>query len=172
MKLEFPPRRTNYIKSINDYIKIKEIGAGAYSKVYLVEDANTKEKYALKTMELNELSQDDFENVVKEIESHINFNHPNIIKLYDYIKIGSKVYMLLEYIDSGNVFYYLTKNHPLQEKTIAKFFHECVSAIKHIHSKSYIHRDIKPENLLIDKNKNLRICDFGWCSSIQDTAYR
>jgi len=51
-------------------------------------------------------------------------------------------------------------------------FLETCLAIKHIHENNYIHRDLKPENLLLDKDLTLKLCDFGWCTHLDDHAYR
>ena len=118
------------------------------------------------------LCEDDYENIIKEITSQLNMNHPNIIKLYDFFVNGQMIYMLLEYVPNGNIFYFLNKNHPLPQKDIAKLWYQTVLAIQYIHNRKYIHRDLKPENLLLDSDKNLRLCDFGWCCHFDDTEYK
>ena len=66
-------------------------------------------------MDLSKLGRKDYENIVKEIESHKHMNHPNIIKMIDFMKIGNMVYILLEYVKRGNLFYYLTRKKKLPE---------------------------------------------------------
>jgi serine/threonine protein kinase len=50
---------------------------------------------------------------------------------------------------------------PMEEKTIIKIFKQILSAVKYLHSRSIMHRDIKPDNILLDKNNNIKLSDFG-----------
>jgi serine/threonine protein kinase len=123
-------------------------------------------------MDLSKLGKKDYENIVKEIESHKQMDHPNIIKMIDFMKVGKMVYILLEYVKKGNLFYYLTEKKKLHENEVAKFFFQTCKAIEHVHNKKFIHRDLKPENVLLDSDFNIKLCDFGWCSSLSDKEYR
>lgn len=67
-------------------------------------------------MDLSKLGVKDYENIVKEIESHQKMDHDNIIQIVDFMKIKKMVYILLEYVDGGNLFYYLTKRKQLPEE--------------------------------------------------------
>ena len=89
-------------------------------------------------------------------------DHPNIIKIADFKKMGTMVYILLEHVKEGNLFYYLNKVKTLREEEIAKFFAQTCKAISHCHEKDFIHRDLKPENILLDRNMDVKLCDFGW----------
>lgn len=123
-------------------------------------------------MDLSKLGKKDYENIVKEIESHKEMDHPNIIKMVDFMKKGSMVYILLEHVRKGNLFFYLTKKRRLEEKLVARMFYQVCRGIEHIHSKDFIHRDLKPENILLDSDLNVKICDFGWCTAMWDKEYR
>jgi len=56
----------------------------------------------------------------------------------------------------------MQKKKSLSEQEVFKFFYQACQAIQHLHKSDVIHRDIKPENLLLDKQFNLKLCDFGW----------
>lgn len=99
-------------------------------------------------------------------------DHPYIVKLIDFVRDGEEVRILLEHVEQGNLFFYLTKRKRLPLEEIVKFFEQTCLAIQYIHDKDYIHRDIKPENILIDSNGDVKVCDFGWCSHISDVEYR
>ncbi|KAL9060281.1 MAG: hypothetical protein Q9162_000685 [Coniocarpon cinnabarinum] len=60
------------------------------------------------------------------------------------------------------LYYYLTQNGPLEPSFVQRIFAQIVGAVAYIHSKSCVHRDLKLENLLLDKNKNVKLCDFGF----------
>jgi serine/threonine protein kinase len=100
--------------------------------------------------------------VKREIKFHRSLDHPHIIKLYDYFKSGNKVYLLMEYAKNGNLFHYIRKRKRVSELEAAKIWIQTCRGIEYMHKHGLIHRDIKPENMLLDENKNIKICDFGW----------
>jgi len=67
----------------------------------------------------------------------------------------------MEYIEGGELFNYIVSKTRLREKEACKFFQQIISGIEYIHKLKICHRDLKPENLLLDKNKNIKIIDFG-----------
>ena len=99
-------------------------------------------------------------------------NHENIVKLHDHAEQSNCIYLLLEHAEGGTLFGYLNKHVRLDVHMIAKFFVQTCRAVEHVHFRGFIHRDLKPENILLDKNTDIKLCDFGWCASINDHAYR
>ena len=67
----------------------------------------------------------------------------------------------MEYACGGELFDYIVQEDRLQEKEACRFYKQIVAGIEFLHSKGIAHRDLKPENLLLDKNKDLKIVDFG-----------
>jgi len=116
-------------------------------------------------------SKGDIQNLKTEIEIHRELDHPNIIKFYGYIQQGTHVYLILEYAENGNLYMHLRRRKNLTEKEVFKYFYQTCLAINYLHENDIIHRDIKPENLLLDKDFNIKVCDFGW-SAYQIRAER
>lgn len=79
---------------------------------------------------------------------------------------------MLEYAEGGDLFNYLVKKGPFNEKLACKFFVQTALAVAHMHSMKFIHRDIKPENLLLDIDHNIKLCDFGWCAEYDASSVR
>ena len=73
----------------------------------------------------------------------------------------------MEYAQKGNLYQYIQKKKGISENEAFKYFIQVASAIYFLHKHGYIHRDIKPENILIDDNFDIKLCDFGWCVSIE-----
>ncbi len=67
----------------------------------------------------------------------------------------------MEYACGGAIFDYIVRKDRLSEKEACRFYNQIVAGIEFLHSKGIAHRDLKPENLLLDKQKNLKIVDFG-----------
>ena len=100
-----------------------------------------------------------------ELTIHRKLDHPNIIKFRGYIHEEPYVYIVLDYAEHGNLYSYIhKKKSPLSEREIFKYFYQTCLAIDHMHKNNTMHRDLKPENLLLDKNYNIKLCDFGWAT--------
>lgn len=104
------------------------------------------------------------EAVRREVKIMYSLNHPGIIKLYNHFEDEFSIYFVLEYAEKGELYKMLMKNHNkrFDEGTAAIYISQVVSAIQYIHSQNVIHRDIKPENILIGKDVEIKLADFGW----------
>ena len=88
-------------------------------------------------------------------------NHPNITKILETFEDDKYIFIIMEYINGGNLFSFVKKRRKLSEKISKFLFRQIIEGIQHIHSKKIVHRDIKLENILIDLNNKIKICDFG-----------
>lgn len=167
-----PERNNKIFSGSQDFRIIREAGSGGFSTVYLAEEKKTGKQYALKKIEFLKLSNLDQENVQKEIEIHKDLDSPYVIKLIDFFKEDQIVYLILEYLEKGNLYDYILKRARLPMKELKSFFKDISEAIKYLHEKNIIMRDLKPENCLLDENKNIKLCDFGWAVKMDDIPYR
>ena len=140
------------------------IGKGAFSEVYVSKHIKTKESYAIKKMEKDFLLKtiNSLQVVYNEIEIQSRIIHPNIIRLYNTYENKKEIYLIMEYIKGGNLYSLIKRKNGLNEKDSFKYFYQILKAVYFLHKNNIIHRDIKPENILIDKNMNLKLCDFGF----------
>ena len=92
------------------------------------------------------------------------FNHPNIMKIVDMIQTAKQIYLIMEYIGTSNLYHYTcTKNdYIVDEENARQIFRKVVSAVLECHRKGVVHRDLKMENIMINKNKEVKIIDFGF----------
>ncbi|XP_014470243.1 PREDICTED: maternal embryonic leucine zipper kinase-like isoform X2 [Dinoponera quadriceps] len=72
--------------------------------------------------------------------------------------------MVIEYCSGGELFDHIVEKNRLSEADSRKFFRQIVSAVAYMHNLGYAHRDLKPENVLLDKEENLKLIDFGLCA--------
>uniref|UniRef100_A0A8C3JEH1 Maternal embryonic leucine zipper kinase n=1 Tax=Calidris pygmaea TaxID=425635 RepID=A0A8C3JEH1_9CHAR len=151
-------------EEILKYYELHEtIGTGGFAKVKLAQHLLTGEKVAIKIMDKLALG-DDLPRVKTEIDAMKNLRHQHICQLYHVIETSTKVFVVLEYCPGGELFDYIISKDRLSEEEARVFFRQIVSAIAYVHSQGYAHRDLKPENLLIDKEHNLKLIDFGLCA--------
>ena len=100
-------------------------------------------------------------NIEREIVIMKLIDHPNIMRLYDVWETSSDLYLILEYIEGGELFDYLCNKGPLSPSEALGYFQQIIFAVDYCHRFNIAHRDLKPENLLMDKDKNIKIADFG-----------
>ncbi|KAK9458656.1 uncharacterized protein V1516DRAFT_666863 [Lipomyces oligophaga] len=87
--------------------------------------------------------------------------HPNVMGLYDVWENRGELYLILEYVEGGELFDYLIKKGRLEESEAVHYFRQIILGIDYCHKFNICHRDLKPENLLLDKYHNIKIADFG-----------
>ncbi|KAK5994970.1 putative serine/threonine-protein kinase HSL1 [Cladobotryum mycophilum] len=98
--------------------------------------------------------------------------HPNIMKLYDIWENRSEIYLIVEYIDQGDLFTFINSKGRLSEEVAIYFFRQIISAIAYCHSFNVCHRDLKPENILITADLQIKIADFGMAALHQTDSHR
>ncbi|WVQ93812.1 hypothetical protein IAU59_000890 [Kwoniella sp. CBS 9459] len=88
-------------------------------------------------------------------------DHPNVLNLYDVWETSSELYLIMEYVPGGELFDYLVKRGRLPMSEALHYFQQIIHAVDYCHRFNICHRDLKPENLLLDKDKNIKVADFG-----------
>lgn len=89
------------------------------------------------------------------------FDHPHVVKLYEYLDSKDDIYVILEYVPNGELFEMISDKGMLPEAEARKYFHQIIYALDYIHSFGVAHRDLKPENILLDADNNIKLVDFG-----------
>ncbi|KAF7518786.1 hypothetical protein PCG10_010563 [Penicillium crustosum] len=87
--------------------------------------------------------------------------HPNVISLYDVWENRGELYLVLEHVEGGELFDYVSNNGPLPEEEAVRLFRQIIAALGYCHRFNICHRDLKPENILLDANHNVKLADFG-----------
>lgn len=88
-------------------------------------------------------------------------NHPHICGLRDVVRTNYHWYMLFEFVNGGQMLDYIISHGKLKEKQARKFSRQIASSLDYCHRNSIVHRDLKIENILISKNGDIKIIDFG-----------
>lgn len=141
----------------------KNINTGKLAAVKIVPKSNFKllENPKYKYPETTENKDRLPYGIEREIIIMKLISHQNIMALYDVWENKNDLYLILEYIEGGELFDYLIKRGKLQEFEAINYFKQIIDGISYLHQFNICHRDLKPENLLLDFNKNIKIADFG-----------
>lgn len=108
---------------------------------------------------------------MREVTLHKEMRHPSIIRLYNSFQVGDTLYIILEFMDNGNIFK-LIRDKSMTVDVAIKVFAQVLSAVAYFHSKKIIHRDIKPENILWNRHGQFKLSDFGFCGDYLEGAGR
>lgn len=143
------------------YKILGKIGSGGMANVYLAHDLILEREVAVKMMSLNfQNDGDSLRRFQREALSTTELIHPNIVNIYD-VGEGDHPYIVMEYVDGMDLKEYIKENHPIPYNKVIDIMSQLLSGIDYAHSNGVIHRDIKPHNILIDKEGNVKITDFG-----------
>lgn len=150
----------------------KTLGRGATGRVLLASHQTTGQKAAVKVVSKSELNDDEINKkssdegglpygIEREIIIMKLLTHPNVLRLYDVWETSKALYLVLEYVEGGELFDLLVERGPLQEVEAVKYFRQIILGTAYCHALGICHRDLKPENLLLDSGFNVKLADFG-----------
>ena len=165
-------RKSRIKQTIRDYESIKIIGRGAFGEVHVCRNKNTNEIVAIKKIKKEVLYN---KNQIIHIKNEQLFmskvKTPWIVELKASFQDYDYLYLVMEFLQGGDLMNILIKKDILTEKEAQFYLAELVLAIESIHKFDCIHRDIKPDNVLIDKNGHIKLTDFG-LTKISDKIFQ
>ncbi|KAI1111862.1 hypothetical protein F5Y14DRAFT_288461 [Nemania sp. NC0429] len=172
----------------------KTLGKGSAARVRLARHSTTQDVVAVKILakdmtqittagsmaELDrwDRTRDEF-NTQRQIPLSIErevavlklIDHPHIVKLHDIWENRAEIYLVLEYMDGGDMFTYVDAYGPLPEFEMVGYFRQILSALEYVHSFNICHRDLKPENILMKSEGVVKIADFGMAAIQQSPTH-
>lgn len=150
---------------IGKYEVIRPLGKGATATVYLARDPDTNQEFALKLIHFGDDNAAMSRRLRKlfQTEDAIGrrLDHPNIVKIYDAVVEADRAYLVMEFIDGTPLDHHCAINRLLPMHRVIGIIFKCCLALDHAFRQGVVHRDIKPANILVDKDDNPKITDFG-----------
>ena len=159
-------------KTLNGRYKIQSlIGTGGMAAVYLAKDLILDRLVAIKVLRLDfRQNNDAMRRFRREALSATQLTHPNIVGVYDVGQSQEMNYIVMEYVEGTDLKDYIRQRGALHPIEAVRIMMQIVSAIAAAHQNRIIHRDIKPQNILIDREGNVKITDFGIAVALSDTS--
>lgn len=151
---------------LKKYKTIREIGKGGMATVFLAQQAGTGRQVAVKILKTDTIKDKEYiKRFFREARITAKLDHPNIIKVIESNYSGKQFYIVTEYIEGGD-FYDLLKDRDVDILTKLTVLLKVVAALDYAHGEGIVHRDIKPSNILLTKELEPRLCDFGIATAL------
>ena len=148
-----------------EYTIIKELGKGGFGKVIKASNKSNNEEYAIKIIPIKGETEEQIKIFQNEANILSKFDCNNIVKYYDSFQDDNNFYILMELCDDETLRSFINKHKNndtlIEEKDIINIIKQICMGIREMHNKKIIHRDLKPENIFMNKNKEIKIGDFG-----------
>ncbi len=140
----------------------KQVGIGGMAVVFRAYDAVIRRNVAVKMLK-EDVAQDEaaVKRFINESKAVAMLSHPNIVSIYDVSVSGTYKYIVMEYIEGITLKSYMSKKGALPLPEVIHYSRQILSALAHAHGKGIIHRDIKPQNIMLLKDGNIKVTDFG-----------
>ncbi|CAD8185762.1 unnamed protein product [Paramecium octaurelia] len=154
-----------YLDMNQFYLPQQVLGVGAFSQVQMVQNLQTKQLVAAKFLNKTREGKSNTErmnDIINEIQILYRLNHPNIVKIKEIYDKTNQIVIIHEFVDGQTLERFINEHGTqLHQTEIQSIMREILLAIVYIHEQGLLHRDIKPDNIMIDKNLNIKIIDFG-----------
>lgn len=147
---------------------LDQIGKGGMGTVFLTEDAQTREKYAVKVL-AKELDEDAaaIERFQREARAAAALNHSNVVRVYELGEAEGSRYLVMEYVNGATLEQIIDRKGPFTVVQAVRLALQAAAGLHHAHLKGFVHRDIKPENLMLSRDGTLKILDMGLTKSFR-----
>jgi len=153
-------------ETIGKYPILHEIGSGATSRVYLARDPFGDREVAIKVLlpgrgaapETERMTHKSF---MTEASLAGKLNHPHIVDIYDAVIETDRSYLVMEYVPGTTLEAHSSVTNLLPVNKVVEIIFKCIRALEYAHNHGIIHRDIKPGNILLSKDGETKVSDFG-----------
>ncbi|XP_052411733.1 microtubule-associated serine/threonine-protein kinase 4 isoform X2 [Carassius gibelio] len=145
-----------------DFEMIKLISNGAYGAVYLVRHKETKQRFAMKKInKQNLMLRNQIQQAFVERDILTFAENPFVVSMYCSFETRRHLCMVMEYVEGGDCATLLKNMGPLPVDMARMYFAETVLALEYLHNYGIVHRDLKPDNLLVTSMGHIKLTDFG-----------
>ncbi|XWS60655.1 hypothetical protein CRYUN_Cryun07bG0054400 [Craigia yunnanensis] len=169
-----------------DFEILRVVGKGAFGKVFQVRKKGRDDEesgsegdgdgdgdgiFAMKVMRKDTIIKKNHVDYMKaERDILTKVVHPFIVPLRYSFQTKSKLYLILDFINGGHLFFHLYRQGIFSEDQARFYTAEIVSSVSHLHKCGIVHRDLKPENILVDAEGHVMLTDFGLAKEIEESS--
>jgi len=159
------PKKSNHTSALEQHgLDMKKVlGEGAFAKVKQAFSHKENREVAVKVFEKRRLPFDYLKRFLpREIRVLNALQHPNLVSLLDVFETTSRVYLVLEFAEGGDLLEFINQDSYKNEAHVKRHFQQLIAGMSSMHGQGIVHRDLKCENILLDARNNVKIADFGF----------
>ena len=150
---------SNKKQMIKNYEILSVVGKGGMGEVYLAKHPTLKREIILKKLKIRD--REASERFLQEAKVMLDFRHENIVQFYDHFKESGSTYIAMEYVKGKALNKIIEENEMVPIPLALFMLYQIAIGLHHAHTKKVIHRDIKPHNILISREGEVKLTDFG-----------
>ncbi|MCX6372697.1 MAG: Stk1 family PASTA domain-containing Ser/Thr kinase [Actinobacteria bacterium] len=140
----------------------RKIGGGGMADVYLCEDLVLGRRVALKVLLQRFLDDPTFvERFRREAKAAAGLNHANLVSIYDWGEVDGTYFIVMEYVEGETLKDLVRRQGRLGGSEAVRISLQLLAALEFAHRTGLVHRDIKPQNVMLDRDGNAKVTDFG-----------
>ena len=147
---------------VGEYLLVDRIGAGGMGQVFKARHLRMQRTVALKMMSSQAMKDEaSVKRFQREVRAAARLEHPSIVTAYDAGQAGKSHYLVMQFVDGGDLAQWVKAKGQLPIGQAAEFIAQAARGLAYAHAEGVVHRDIKPANLLVDKKGSVKILDMG-----------
>jgi serine/threonine-protein kinase len=147
------------------------LGQGGMGRVYKAYDKELDRTVAIKVVREGAIGETDaLKRFKQELVLASKISHKNILRIHDMGDVGGVRYITMAYVEGQDLQHIIRANPKMPLERVLNFARQIAEALAAAHAEGVVHRDLKPQNLLVDKNDQIYVCDFGLAKSFEEGA--
>jgi len=144
---------------------VEKVEIGPVVEVYRATQAPLGRRVTIKALAQSIVPESPFAGALeREARLLAQLGHPNLIGLYDFVRRGDRLWLVLEFVDGWTLAQVLKKMKALPQAAAAAVARALAEGLAHAHERGIVHRDVRPTNVLVSKNGEVKLTDFGVAS--------
>ena len=147
------------------------LGQGGMGRVYKAYDKDLDRTVAIKVVRDGAIGESDaLKRFKQELVLASKISHKNILRIHDMGDVGGLRFISMAFVEGQDLQHIIRDNPKMPLERILNFARQIAEALAAAHAEGVVHRDLKPQNLLVDKNDQIYVCDFGLAKSFEEGA--
>ena len=159
-------------QQLGNYRLVRLLGRGGFAEVYLGQHLRLNMQAAIKVLHTQLADAVDIQNFQREAQTIASLIHPHIVRILDFDVKDGIPFLVMDYAPNGSLRRQHPKGVPLPLPTIVSYVKQVADALQYAHEQKLIHRDVKPENMLLGRQNEVLLSDFGTAIIAQSSRYQ
>jgi serine/threonine protein kinase len=148
-------------RAVSEFQLDFRLGEGSYGTVWAATHLRTKKKFAIKIVQRSDIKSME-KQIIQEAVIMQGLRHRHVVQFIKVLRTKDQMFLVMDMAEGGELFDLIIQSKHFTESVARKYFQQLISALAYCRKQGVVHRDLKAENLLLDRQGNLLVCDFGF----------